>query len=72
MNLRFAKMHGLGNDFVIVDCRTQPFALSLAQIAKIGDRHFGVRQNLAGKRGRQHAMAPHNQWHPRSNRPDER
>ncbi|HTI95348.1 MAG TPA: diaminopimelate epimerase [Rudaea sp.] len=35
-------MHGIGNDFVIVDCRTQPFSLSPAQIAKIGDRHFGV------------------------------
>jgi diaminopimelate epimerase len=42
VKLRFAKMHGLGNDFVIVDCRTQPFSLSAAQIAKIGDRHFGV------------------------------
>ncbi|HXD83935.1 MAG TPA: diaminopimelate epimerase [Rudaea sp.] len=35
-------MHGIGNDFVIVDCRTQPFALSSAQIARVGDRHFGV------------------------------
>ena len=42
MNLRFTKMHGIGNDFVIVDCRTQPFALSPAQIARVGDRHFGV------------------------------
>ncbi|MGH8090721.1 MAG: diaminopimelate epimerase [Rudaea sp.] len=42
MKLRFAKMHGLGNDFVIVDCRTRSFAMSPAQIAKIGDRHFGV------------------------------
>lgn len=42
MSLRFTKMHGIGNDFVIVDCRKQPFALSPAQIARIGDRHFGV------------------------------
>ncbi|HST27863.1 MAG TPA: diaminopimelate epimerase [Rudaea sp.] len=35
-------MHGIGNDFVIVDCRTQPFALTPAQIARVGDRHFGV------------------------------
>lgn len=42
MSLRFTKMHGIGNDFVIVDCRTQPFALSPAQIARVGDRHFGV------------------------------
>jgi diaminopimelate epimerase len=42
MTLRFSKMHGLGNDFVMVDCRTQPFALDTAQIARLGDRHFGV------------------------------
>ena len=35
-------MHGIGNDFVVVDCRTQPFALDTAQIARIGDRHNGV------------------------------
>jgi diaminopimelate epimerase len=42
VNLRFTKMHGIGNDFVIVDCRAQPLALSSAQIARVGDRHFGV------------------------------
>jgi diaminopimelate epimerase len=42
MKLRFTKMHGIGNDFVIIDCRAQPFALSRAQVARIGDRHFGV------------------------------
>lgn len=42
MKLRFTKMHGIGNDFVIVDCRARPFALSPAQIAQIGDRHTGV------------------------------
>jgi diaminopimelate epimerase len=42
MTLRFSKMHGIGNDFVIVDCRTQPFTLEAAQIARLGDRHFGV------------------------------
>jgi len=42
VKLRFSKMHGIGNDFVIVDCRAQPLGLSQAQIAKIGDRHFGV------------------------------
>jgi diaminopimelate epimerase len=42
MSLRFSKMHGIGNDFVIVDCRTQPFALDTAQIARLGDRRFGV------------------------------
>jgi diaminopimelate epimerase len=42
MKLGFTKMHGVGNDFVVVDARAQPFALSPTQIAKIGDRHFGV------------------------------
>ncbi|MDR3387401.1 MAG: diaminopimelate epimerase [Rudaea sp.] len=42
MNLRFSKMHGLGNDFVVVDCRAKPFALNAAQTARLGDRHFGI------------------------------
>lgn len=42
MKLRFTKMHGAGNDFVIVDCRGTPLPLDAAQIARLGDRHFGV------------------------------
>src|SRR6476659_5461420 len=42
MKLRFTKMHGIGNDFVIVDCRAQSLGLSTAQIAHVGDRHCGV------------------------------
>ena len=42
MALRFSKMHGLGNDFVVVDCRSAPFALDAAAIRWLGDRHFGV------------------------------
>ncbi|MBS0570561.1 MAG: diaminopimelate epimerase [Proteobacteria bacterium] len=42
MKLRFTKMHGIGNDFVVIDCRAQPLALSAAQIARLGDRHFGI------------------------------
>ncbi|HET7779700.1 MAG TPA: diaminopimelate epimerase [Rudaea sp.] len=42
MKLRFSKMHGAGNDFVIIDCRRAPLALDAAQIARLGDRHFGV------------------------------
>ncbi|WP_430391962.1 diaminopimelate epimerase [Dyella sp. 20L07] len=38
----FSKMHGIGNDFVMVDCRHQPFALSEAQIRAIADRRTGV------------------------------
>ncbi len=42
MTLKFSKMHGIGNDFVVVDCRAQPLALDAAQIAHMGDRHFGI------------------------------
>ncbi|MGN6520899.1 MAG: diaminopimelate epimerase [Dokdonella sp.] len=42
MTLRFSKMHGLGNDFVVVDARTVPFALDASAIRWLGDRHFGV------------------------------
>jgi diaminopimelate epimerase len=42
VTLRFSKMHGLGNDFVVVDCRAAPLALDAAAIRKLGDRHFGV------------------------------
>jgi len=42
MSLRFTKMHGIGNDFVVVDCRARPFALDPARIARLGDRRFGI------------------------------
>jgi len=42
MTRRFTKMHGAGNDFVIVDCRHAVLALDGAQIARLGDRHFGI------------------------------
>jgi diaminopimelate epimerase len=42
MGLRFTKMHGVGNDFVIVDCRDRPLTLNASEIARFGDRHFGV------------------------------
>lgn len=38
----FIKMHGLGNDFVIIDARARPFALDAAQAAAIADRRRGV------------------------------
>lgn len=40
--LRFSKMHGIGNDFVVVDARTRPFDLGAAEIRRLGDRHTGV------------------------------
>ena len=40
--LAFTKMHGLGNDFVVVDATREPFALSPAQIRALADRRLGV------------------------------
>src|SRR5438552_2337484 len=40
--LRFTKMNGAGNDFVMIDNRTAQVRLSPEQIAKICDRHRGV------------------------------
>ncbi len=42
MKLAFTKMHGLGNDFVVIDAINQRVALTPAQIRRIADRHFGV------------------------------
>jgi diaminopimelate epimerase len=40
--LRFTKMHGQGNDFVMLNGIAQHVALTPAQIQRIADRHFGV------------------------------
>jgi diaminopimelate epimerase len=42
MKLRFTKMHGAGNDFVMLDATREPIALSRAQLQRLADRHFGV------------------------------
>ena len=42
MNLKFTKMQGLGNDFVVIDGYTSPLSLNAEQIRKIADRRFGV------------------------------
>ena len=42
MQLPFTKMHGLGNDFVLVDGFSQIVELSAEQIRSIADRHLGV------------------------------
>jgi diaminopimelate epimerase len=42
MKRRFDKMHGLGNDFVIVDARQEPFELTPALAKAIADRKTGV------------------------------
>jgi diaminopimelate epimerase len=38
----FIKMHGLGNDFVVLDARARPIALDDARARAIADRHTGV------------------------------
>ena len=41
--MRFTKMHGIGNDYVYVDCFREPFPADPAGLARqIADRHFGV------------------------------
>lgn len=42
MALRFHKMHGLGNDFVVIDGRVQDVAMSAARARSIADRRIGV------------------------------
>ncbi|MBL8394605.1 MAG: diaminopimelate epimerase [Candidatus Accumulibacter sp.] len=42
MKLTFVKMHGLGNDFVVLDGVRQSIKLSRAQVRLLADRHFGV------------------------------
>lgn len=40
--LPFKKMHGLGNDFVVIDARTHAVSFDDAQAARIADRRTGV------------------------------
>jgi diaminopimelate epimerase len=42
MKLRFTKMQGAGNDFVVLDATRQPVELTAAQVKRLGDRRFGV------------------------------
>jgi len=42
MRLQFTKMHGAGNDFVVLDGVRQTVSLSRAQWRALADRHFGV------------------------------
>jgi diaminopimelate epimerase len=42
MELSFSKMHGLGNDFVVIDAMNQQVKLSTPQIRHIADRRRGV------------------------------
>ncbi|MCW8091065.1 diaminopimelate epimerase [Alteromonas sp. ASW11-130] len=42
MQVNFSKMHGLGNDFVVVDNVTQNVFFSRDRIQQLADRHFGI------------------------------
>ncbi|HEY1460708.1 MAG TPA: diaminopimelate epimerase [Casimicrobiaceae bacterium] len=40
--VRFTKMQGLGNDFVVFDAVTQSIVLDAGEVRRIADRHFGI------------------------------
>ncbi|MGH8120688.1 MAG: diaminopimelate epimerase [Gammaproteobacteria bacterium] len=42
MEITFTKMHGIGNDFVVLNCLEQDVRLTPEQIRRLGDRHFGI------------------------------
>ena len=42
MKIRFTKMHGAGNDFVVLDETQASLGLSAAHYRALGNRHFGV------------------------------
>ena len=42
MEIKFTKMHGLGNDFVVIDAINQDIELSEEEVQLIADRHFGI------------------------------
>ena len=42
MQLKFTKMHGAGNDFVVIDLISQRCKLRRRDIRRLADRHFGV------------------------------
>ncbi len=42
MLVRFTKMQGAGNDFVVLDATREPFTLDAAQLKALADRRFGV------------------------------
>ena len=42
MKLTFTKMHGSGNDFVVLDGLDRPVTLSAQQFRRLADRHTGI------------------------------
>ena len=42
MKLKFTKMHGIGNDFMVIDAINQPVQLTPQQIRALANRQFGI------------------------------
>ena len=42
MLIEFTKMHGLGNDFMVIDLVTQRLDLTKELVELLGDRHLGI------------------------------
>ena len=42
MQLHFTKMHGAGNDFVVIDLISQDYTLRPQEVRRLADRHLGV------------------------------
>ena len=42
MRLNFTKMHGLGNDFIVIDNLNNSFSLDSIDISKLSNRHTGI------------------------------
>ena len=42
MRMKFTKMHGAGNDFVVVDATRAPLTLDAPNIRRLADRHVGI------------------------------
>ena len=42
MAIKFTKMHGLGNDFVVIDMINQLITLTNSQVCTLADRHLGI------------------------------
>ena len=40
--MKFTKMHGLGNDFVMIDGLARDVELASGEVERLCDRHFGI------------------------------
>ena len=42
MPFEFTKMHGIGNDFIVINALKRPFSLSPDEIRDLSHRRFGI------------------------------